>query len=513
MPAIDHTVPSRFVSKRIGNKKIRQSWDHIRRAYLLFPFLLGILFLCATTSAEIKGSESASPDSQRQQNPEVGQGNFKISVNVNLVTTDVRVIGKSLSKLEAKDFIVYDNKVSQELTFFSYDQLPIAVAVLVDKSESVRRYFPLLQIAALLSLKNLKPEDQVALFSFSDSCRKLNDLTEDRLLIAQKVSKIKAGGGTYLFQALSKTARFLHKEAPDRRRAIILISDNCSSAVEKDVRNALEDVLEASATLYSIRTPLSSYYTPRGPRDSCTPPNNKVKEIVERTGGEFFEVDSSVSLQTALEKAITNIRYQYTIGFTPSYPGERGSYHTLDVKLSSEDLYPGCRIVTRKGYKAGIHPPAPPKDSARPVSKAPVKNVDELLIQRSIVTAGTTELDLPDIPFTVETVQLEDLNDQPQLEVNIKIDPSGIGFKRTGDLHTCTLHITVFYADKTGKILGYDWKTVKDDLNEINLNRVMKEGILYQTRVPIKAEKRILKIVVYNEESNKIGSKLVTLPQ
>lgn len=503
MPVIGNTDPSKPVPERICNWKIREYWKCIWRAHLLFSSLLWLFFVCAITSADLIAKEPASSDSQTQQKPEVKPNNFKISVNVHLVTTDVRIIGKNLTKLEAKDFILYDDKVSQELTFFSYDQLPIAVAVLVDKSGSVRSYFPFLQIAALLSLKNLKPEDQVALFAFSDSCKKLNDLTEDRLLIASKVSKLKVGGGTYLFRALSKTARFLHKEAPDRRRAIILISDNCSSVESRNVKSALEDVLEASATLYSIQTPGSS----------CAESNGMLKGIVERTGGELFEVNPSTSLQMALDKAITNIRYQYTIGFDPSNPGEKGSYHTLNVKLRSQNLCPGCRILTRKGYYAGIHPPVPPKDHARSVSKASVENVDKLLIQRSIITAGTTELELPDIPFTVETVQQENLNNQPQLEVKIRIDPSGIGFKRVGDLHACNLHIAVFYADRKGKILGYDWKALNRDFSEKNFNQIMKEGILYQTRVPIKAEKLILKVVVYNEESNKIGSKLVTLPQ
>ena len=506
MSSIGHKTPSKFSPERIGNRKIMGFGDRIRRVHLLLLSLLWILFLYPAATAEINGAESASSNSQTQQNPEVNQSNFKISVNVDLVTTDVRVIGKNLTKLEAKDFIVYDNKISQEVTFFSYDQLPIAVAVLIDESGSVKPFFPLLQIAALLSLKNLKPEDQVALFAFSDSCKKLNDLTEDRLLIASKVSKLDAGGGTDIFRALSKTARFLHKEAPDRRRAVILISDNCNTVTSVSVKSVLDDALEASATLYSIRTPVIN-------DSSCVKSNDQVKEIVDRTGGELLEVNSSTSLQMALERAITNIRYEYTIGFNPSNPGEDGSYHALDVKLRSQDLCPDCRILTRKGYYAGLHSPALPDDHAQPVSRASAENAEELLIQRSILTAGTTELELTDIPFTVETAQREESGNQPQLEVSIIIDSSEIGFTKAGGLYACNLHVAVFYADRNGKILGYDWKALERDFSEINYNRVMEEGILYQTNVPIKAQKQMLKIVVYDEESNKMGSKLVLLPR
>lgn len=506
VPAIGRKNPFGFAPERAGDRKIGGFWRRIRHAHPLMPFLLWILFVCPTASEEMNGIGFGSPEGRTQQDPKANPGNYKISVHVNLVTTDVRIIGKNLSRLEANDFVVYDDKVSQELTFYSYDQLPIAVALLIDESGSVRPYFPLLQIAALLSLKNLKPEDLVSLFSFSDSCKKLSGLTKDRLRVAGKVSKLEAYGGTYIFPALSRTARFLHKEAPDRRRAIILISDNCSNESKRSVAGVLADLLEASATLYSIRTPGIN-----GP--GCTESNDRVREIVEGTGGGLFEVDASTSMQTALERAIANIRYQYTIGFSPSNPGEKGSYHTLDVQLRSPELCAGCRILTRKGYYAGIHPPALPEDHGQPVSQTPAENADELLIQRSILTAGTTELELPDIPFAVETAQQEESPNQPQLEVRITIDPSGIGFKKAGGLHICNLHVAVFYAERNGKILGYDWNALQRQYSGDGFSRAMKEGILYKTKVPIKAEKRMLKIVVYSEESNKIGSRLVLLPK
>jgi len=96
MPVIDQTTPSKFTPNDIGNPKTKGFSGNIWRMRLLFLTLLGILFLYGTTSAETKGSEIVSPDSQARQNSEVRRGNFKISVNVDLVTTDVRVIGRNL---------------------------------------------------------------------------------------------------------------------------------------------------------------------------------------------------------------------------------------------------------------------------------------------------------------------------------------------------------------------------------------------------------------------------------
>ena len=116
---------------------------------------------------------------------------FKIKVGVDLVTTAVTVIGTLASPLRAEDFIIYDNGVAQEVTNFSRDPRPLAVAILVDGSLSTAPYLPVLQIAAASALRRLKPEDQVMLYSFNSSILRLSDLTEDRVLIAEKIGKIK----------------------------------------------------------------------------------------------------------------------------------------------------------------------------------------------------------------------------------------------------------------------------------------------------------------------------------
>jgi len=233
--------------------------------------------------------------------------------------------------------------------------------------------------------------------------------------------------------------------------------------------------------------------------------------MVDMTGGELLEVDSSTSLQAALEEAIRNIRHQYTLGFNPSNPGEAGSHHKLDIKLTTQDHCPGCKLRTRGGYYSGIPASLPSTNNMQPNPQVSTGKANELLIQQCIVIAGTSRLDLPDIPFKVETIDQPGQNGQSQLEVEFIIDPAGIEFKKVEGLHSCNLHIAIFYADHKGKLLDYNWKKLEARLNPEDYIRVMKEGFLYTTTVPIEDEEQLLKVVVYDETSNKIGSKLVTI--
>jgi hypothetical protein len=115
-------------------------------------------------------------------------------------------------------------------------------------------------------------------------------------------------------------------------------------------------------------------------------------------------------------------------------------------------------------------------------------------------------------PFPVKTSEQMDSTGDPQIKVDLQIDLARVRFRAVGDRHACKLYITVFYADAKGKILGSDWRIFDELLSEETYNRIIKTGILLSTTIPIKVTKQILKVVVYDEGSDKVGSKLVRFP-
>jgi Ca-activated chloride channel homolog len=425
---------------------------------------------------------------------------FTITVNSALVTTDVTVIGTAVSELRAEDFTVYDNGVAQRISHFSQDMYPLAVALLIDRSDSIRSYLPTLQIAALSALRHLRPDDQVALFAFNADLEKLCDLTRDRLLIGKRINTLKVGGSTNLHDSIYEVAQYLSRNAPNSRRAVILVSDNChtESEAKHDASSARVEMLEASATLYGIKTS----------GDYCSN-SVEVEQIASETGGEILDAHSATSLPAALEKAMTNLRMQYTLGFSPSNSGENGSFHRLAVKVA-EDRCPGCRLLARSGYYAGISAPvAPLKEPLRTPTADPARKTDQALIQRSILTAATTLMDMADIPLTVKTFEQKDPAGYPQLKVDLQIDGPAVKFTEEGGRRAFRIFVTVFYFDEKGNILGYDAKTLHGPVPEEGYRQIMKEGFQFSTTIPQKSKKQILKVVVYDEGSDRMGSKLI----
>jgi len=426
------------------------------------------------------------------------------------VTAGVTVIGKTVPELKTEDFIVRDNGIPQEIALFSRDQSPLAIALVIDRSRSIVPYVPMLQIAAISALRQLKPEDQVVLFSFDVQRHRLTELTHDRLHTAEKISKFKVAEviGTVIYDAICDAAIYLGKKAPNSRRAIILISDNChTGGGGYSPDGARSKALENAVTVYSIKTPGYGSEYP-----DFIETNSRIRQIAEDTGGAQLRVGASQSLQDAFENALSYLRMQYAIGFAPSDPGEKGSHHKLSISLASEDRCIGCRLLSRSGYYFGVSPQPPPQSGGAKIAARIPEKTDELLIQRIILAAGTVDSDLYDIPFTVRTAEQKNSSGDPELKVDLVIHFSRIAFRAVESRRSCKLRVAVFYTSSSGKILGSDSRKIEGLLSEDTFSRVLSSGISYSATIPLKEPKQMLKIVVFDEQSDRVGSKLIRLP-
>ena len=445
--------------------------------------------------------ESARDGNQPRQDQKTSTEGFRVSVDVELVTTDVAILGAPESELQAEDFIIYDNSVTQQISFFSRDQLPLAVAILVDSSGSITDKLPALQNAAITALERLKPEDQVALYSFDWGYHRLINLTEDRFLIAERIGKLRTvAGGTDIYDTVYDAARYLKENAPHRRRAIILISDNCHYFGDHTADDCRNELLETATTLYNVVTPSSE--TEESP--FCKESNPMIQHLAEETGGEVLNLQGSTSIKAALEKIMFRLRMQYTLGFSPSNPGPQGSFHELSVSFANEKVCPGCRLLARRGYYTGVTTLMPPHYYS--------PGMDHLLVQRRVLIAASTDLDLDEIRFTHSTVEQTNPNGQPQLRIDMHIDPTAIDFSILKDRHYYKVMVAIFYTDKEPKVLGSQWRIIEGDLSKEDYSWLMKMGsIKFSTTVPSEPKKQFLKIVVYDEKSDRVGSRYIQL--
>ena len=297
------------------------------------------------------------PPTAKRENPaDPAAGGVIISVKVKMVQVDTVVrdrSGRVMPNLRLEDFRVYEDNVLQELAGFSQDELPLAVALVVDHSGSVAPYISELRRIATRALYNLKQQDEVCLFSFAADVQRLEDLTTDRQRIANAIDRIHASGGTDIMDALHEAARYLANASPDRRHAIILISDNQQTTHPTvSEREVITTAQEKDTVIYSLKT--SGTPLALGSQLPSLILGDSVNKVAQETGGEVIKVSNVGSLDSALSSVISRLRTRYSLGYYPSSSSQGGAFHSITVRLADKFGKPGSNysIHAKRGYYA-----------------------------------------------------------------------------------------------------------------------------------------------------------------
>ena len=261
------------------------------------------------------------------------------------------------------------------------------------------------------------------LYAFDQCPSRLSELTENSDEVAEKIGEIKIGRTTNIYGSIFEAARFLRAKAPDRRRAIILISDNASTVFPMTEQDVLASVLESSVTLFSIRTP--------GDNPSYLADPGAIERIAKESGGELLKLGNAEKLSAALDRAITNLRMSYTIGFAPARTGNDRSFHKLAVKLNPAKNCPGCRVQARSGYYAGSNGTA--REGVSVGLNIPPFNCAQFLAEsqarQRMWIAAEADGEYRQVALQAGTESATDARNKPQIRVHLRIGPAGIGFR------------------------------------------------------------------------------------
>src|SRR5271155_3564878 len=182
-----------------------------------------------------------------------------VRVAVNLVLMDATVktkAGQIMAELKKDDFELREDGAAQKIEVFSRDELPLNVALVLDLSDSIGPFLGPLRDAAATALGALKPEDEVALFTFSTAAELRVPFTNDKSKIAEQINTFHAGGATNINDGIFVAAKYLLNAPPKGRRVIILISDDVGTdAGGQGTRDIVTELIAADAVLYNLKIP------------------------------------------------------------------------------------------------------------------------------------------------------------------------------------------------------------------------------------------------------------------
>jgi Ca-activated chloride channel homolog len=260
--------------------------------------------------------------------------------------------GEIMANLKKEDFQVREDGVVQKLDVFSRDELPLNVALVLDLSDSIGPFLGPLRDAATTALAALKPEDEVALFTFSTEAELRVPFTKDKSKIAEQINTFHAGGATNINDGIFVASEYLLKSPPNGRRVIILISDDVGTdAGGQGTRDIVTEAIAADTVLYNLKipgdNPASTLFAA-----SMIPGLVNIRRVMDQTGGEIFDVKDIANLDAVFQALIQRIKTRYTLGYYTNASGAEGKPHKLDVILAPSFGKKGRDyfILSKTGY-------------------------------------------------------------------------------------------------------------------------------------------------------------------
>lgn len=246
--------------------------------------------------------------------------------------------------LAREHFTIYDNGRRVPVEFFSNEDTPVTVGLVIDSSGSMRHKLSEVIAAAMAFAQSSNPDDEVFALYFNDDVHET--LPDQRFLLARDLADLRRALSTLVPEGRSSLNDALVQglDRLDRgsraRKVLVLISDGGDNASAATLDQVLARARASNAAIYTI-----------GIFDDVDPDRNPgaLKKISEATGGERYLPRSAGPLLQACEHIAREIRSGYTIGYVP--PDRDGAFHRVRVEVNAADKRK-LKVRTRPGYFA-----------------------------------------------------------------------------------------------------------------------------------------------------------------
>lgn len=314
-----------------------------------------------------------------------------ISVDTNLVTIPVRISDRSnrfIAGLKKEDFKVFENEVEQEIAYFSNEEQPFTVALVLDMSISSSFKINEIQNAAIAFTTQLRPNDKVLVVSFSEQVYVLCEATSDRQRIQSAIRSSRIESGTSLYEAVDMVINERFKKIQGRK-AIVLFTDGVDTSSRRaDAMKNISSALELDALIYPIQydtyndvqaiknkpiitqpnptglplpptnpnpspfpfpLPVPTVGTPSGQGTSAEDYRKATEylgELATRTGGRVHQASTTANLALAFSNIASELRQLYSLGYYPKEEGKSGQRRKLKVRTEK----PGLVVKARDSY-------------------------------------------------------------------------------------------------------------------------------------------------------------------
>jgi VWFA-related protein len=330
----------------------------LRAGLLLLLLLCPVLNFPALTFQDlgVPNARMAPPRSRagdtrasRPAGPDFPEANLRVDSSLVLIPAQVtNRQGSPITDLKPRDFRIYEDGAEQQITYFTKDDAPVSIGLLLDSSGSMRNKKQKSSEAAAAFFRTANTADEFFLIEFDDRPKLTVPFTEDTDLLSREISHTRPYGRTSLFDAIHMALTVM-KGAHHDRKALVIVSDGGDNRSRHTFTAIKSDVLEADVQLYAM-----GIFDPEGAAHASREESNGpqlLDQLAELSGGRHFPVLNAGSLPEVSARIGQLLRNQYLLGYNPTNASRDGRYRGVRLDLVAPPD-PGFHVQYRKGYYA-----------------------------------------------------------------------------------------------------------------------------------------------------------------
>jgi len=290
-----------------------------------------------------------------------------IRIDSDLVDLKVSVLGFAPNTppplLEAKDFVVMEDGVPQEISFFAAADTPFDLVLLLDLSGSNSKNLKMIRNSAKRFVDAARDIDRIALVTFTDQPALYSSFTLDRRKLKKTIDDMdEAIGGTNFWDSMHYVIRDLIPQGSGlRRSAIVVMTDGIDNALP-DVpgpgsRLPFEALLARIRDSESIVFPIyldteeenvKRYHVPHA---AYTQAREQLGQIATVCGTPMYRAARLSDLDEVYAQVVRDLSTVYSIGYRPTNKSLNGKWRNVEVYLMNRsDLF----ARTKRGYYAKL---------------------------------------------------------------------------------------------------------------------------------------------------------------
>jgi VWFA-related protein len=251
--------------------------------------------------------------------------------------------GGFVDDLRQEDFTILEDGKPQEIVSFLREDVPVAIGLLVDNSQSMLNKKSQVVEAAKTFVRAANPQDEIFILHFNEAILwglpPEIPFTGDRQLLDNALDRMRLDGRTALYAAIAEGLKHLGTSALTKKALIVLSDggDNMGPLKMDDVVK-LADLSGASFYAIGIYDPMDGDADPK-----------VLRTLASRTGGEAYFPKQLDEVRSLCERIATTLRNQYALAYSPPSGTTGGTYRKIEVKVKDPQRRK-LTVRTRTGY-------------------------------------------------------------------------------------------------------------------------------------------------------------------